>query len=109
MALVILAIFAVILILGLQIYICKNEKTFKYGVILPLGSLILNILPITSFGVMFVINLFTLNNNNQKDTFFMSMFGINILSIIFMIIIIFAPTVCFYLIYLYYRKKHKKL
>lgn len=109
MVLIILAIFAVILILGLQIYICKNEKTFKYGLILPVGSLILNILPIISFGVMIVINLFNLNNNNQKDIFFMSTSGINIFSIIFMLIIIFAPTLCFYLIYLYYRKKHKKI
>lgn len=113
MALIILAIFAVILFLSLQIYICKNEKIFKYGLILPVGSLILNILPVISFCVMFVINLFSLNNDNN----FISIFDANVLpniliqifSIIFLVIVIFAPTLCFYLIYLYYRKKHKKL
>nr|WP_317358217.1 hypothetical protein [uncultured Tyzzerella sp.] len=97
-----------ILIVVMQIKICKNYKNTKLGLILPIGSFLIAILSFISLLLSFIleiIDFFTKVSKPVKfDINFLSPILIQALNILILIIIIFMPTVIFLLIYKHYKK-----
>lgn len=90
-----------ILIIIIQIKICKNYKDTKLGLILPIGSFLIAILFFISLLLSFVLNIFI------KDTIplkFNTNFTIQILNLLILIILMLTPTIIFSLIYKHYKK-----
>lgn len=103
-------VFAVFIFL--QIYICKNFNNKKIGLILPVGSFLLSILPVISIILIMIISLLPNRDVSailvSTSTMFIPTILYQILMTIFLIIIIFTPSIIFTLIYLYYKKKKKE-
>lgn len=110
-----LSILSFILLIGvltvfaiLQIYICKNAKNEKVGLILPIGSLIFGLLPIISIIITIILNFLPSSNVSSYiisySLDFLPGIIIQIFNIIILIAILFTPTIIFTLIYLHYKK-----
>ena len=103
-------VFAVFIFL--QIYICKNCKNKKIGLILPVGSFLLSIFPLIYIILVMIISLLPNRDISailvSTSTMFMPTILYQILMTIFLIIIIFTPSIIFTLIYFYYKKKKKE-
>lgn len=93
----------------LQIYICKNFKNKKIGLILPVGSFLLSIFPLISIILIMIISLLPNRDISailvSTNTMFIPTILYQILITIFLIIIIFTPSIIFTLIYFYYKNK----
>ncbi len=107
-----LFIAAFIVFIFLQVYICKNAKNKKLGLILPVGSFILAILPFISIILMIIISLIPNKNTNvlyvSSPNIFIPGILIQLLNIIILTIILFIPSIIFTLIYLHYKKISNK-
>lgn len=111
-----LSILSFILLIGvltvfaiLQIYICKNAKNEKVGLILPIGSFIFALLPVISIIITIILNFLPNSNDNNfiivsYSIDFLPGIIIQIFNIIILIAILFTPTIIFTLIYLHYKK-----
>lgn len=97
---IVLTIFAFI-----QAYICKNVKNKKIGLILPIGSFILALVPILSIIITFIISILFSNNENSI------LVGSSIWQIfntILLFVILLIPSIVFTLIYKHYEKNRQK-
>ena len=111
-----LSILSFILLIGvltifvtLQIYICKNVKNEKIGLILPIGSFIFALLPVISIIITIILNFLPNSNDNpfivvSYSVDFLPGIIMQVFNIIILIAILFTPTIIFTLIYLHYKK-----